>query len=162
MRFCISLPMSLEGEGTVCWIPCRAEISAEEVQDWSFSWGSLLASRFAQTPGPVIHMIWGVGVGISSGKIFTVLCPPVHRAAPYLCRAVSPDHSNSHCSFERSLHIWCVSWCRAEVPMISSIRRLRMRECLVAVAKEMPGPWGGIGLPLLVSFLPLMCKAILA
>ena len=117
--------MSLEGVGTVCWIPCRAKISAEEVQDWSFSWGSLLASRLAQsasfkycsmvclaacgrplvtgtlavyfwTPGPVMHMNWGVGVAISSGKIFTVLCPPAHRAAPYLRRAVSPDHSNSH------------------------------------------------------------------
>ena len=172
MRFCISLPMSLEGVGTVCWIPCRAKISAEEVQDWSFSWGSLLASRLAQsasfkycsmvclaacgrplvtgtlavyfwTPGPVMHMNWGVGVAISSGKIFTVLCPPAHRSAPYLRRTVSPDHSNSHCSFERSLHIWCVSWCRTEVPMISSILRLRMRRCLVAVAKEMPGPWGG-------------------
>jgi hypothetical protein len=138
----------------------------------SFFWGFLLASRIAQstsfkycsmvclatcgrplvvgtlavyfwTPGPVIHMIWGVGVAVSSGKRFTVLCPTTHRTVSYLCRVVSPDHSNSYCSFEMSLQIWCVSWCRAEVPMISSIRRLRVCKCLVVVPKEMPCPWGG-------------------
>ena len=83
----------------------------------------------------VIHMIWGVGVAVSSGKRFTVLCPAAHRSAPYLCRAVSPDHRNSHCSFEMSIQILCVSWCRVEVTMISSIRRLRIRRCLVTVAK---------------------------
>jgi hypothetical protein len=138
----------------------------------SFSWGPLLSSRLAQStsfrycsmvclttggspfvdgtlvvclwaPAPVIHMMWGVWTAVTSGKRFTVLCPAAYRAAPYLCRAVSPDHSNSHRSFEMSLHIRCVSWCRTEVPMISSIRRFRIRRCLVAVAKEMPCPWGG-------------------
>jgi hypothetical protein len=137
-----------------------------------FSWGPLLASRLDQStsfkycsivclaacarpfvdgtlvvclwaPGPVMHMIWGVWIAVSSGRRFTVLCPAVHRTVPYLRRIVSPDHNNSHCSFEMSLHIRCVPWCRAEVPMITSIRRLRIRRCLVAVAKEMPCPWGG-------------------
>ena len=88
-------------------------------------------------------MIWGVEVVVTSGKRFTVLCPTVHRTSTYLSRSVSPDHSNSHCSFEMSIQIWCGSWCRTEVPMISSIRLLRIRRCLVAVAKEMPCPWGG-------------------
>ena len=103
--------------------------------------GTLAVCRWA--PAPVIHMMWGVWAAVMSGKRFTVLCPAAHRAAPYLRRAVSPDHSNSHCSFEMSFHIRCVSWCRAEVPMIPSIRRFKIRRCLVAVAKEMPCPWGG-------------------
>ncbi len=88
-------------------------------------------------------MMWGVWTVVTSGKRFTVLCPVAHRTASYLRRAVSPDHINSHCSFEMSLHIRCVSWCRAEVPMISSIRGFRIRRCLVSVAKEMTCPWGG-------------------
>jgi hypothetical protein len=75
------------------------------------------------TPPPVIHMMWGVWTSVMSGKRFTVLCPAAHREAPYLRISVSPDHENSHCSFEMSLHVRCVSWCRTEVPMISSIRR---------------------------------------
>ena len=167
MRFCIILSMSLEGVGSVCRVPCHAWISVKEAHDWSFCWGSLLTSRPDQsanfkycsmvcrascgrplvvgilavcfwTTGPVIHMIWGVEVAVTSGKRFTVVCPTVHRVTPYLCRVVSPDHSNSHCSFEMSIQIWCGSWCRTEVPMISSIRLLRIRRCLVAVAKEMP------------------------
>ena len=61
------------------------------------------------TPGPVIHMIWGTEVAVSSGKRFTVVCPTVHRVSPYLRKAVSPDHSKSHCSFEMSFQIWCES-----------------------------------------------------
>ena len=49
MRFCISLPMSLEGVGSVCRLPCHARISVEEDHDWSFSWGSFLASRLDQS-----------------------------------------------------------------------------------------------------------------
>jgi hypothetical protein len=98
---------------------------------------------FLWAPVPVIHMMWGVWTAVMSGNRFTVLCPAAHRAVSYLCRAVSPDHSNSHCTFEMSFHMRCVSWCRAEVPMISSIRRFRIRRCLVAVVKEMSCPWGG-------------------
>jgi hypothetical protein len=162
--------MSLEGVGSVCLLSCHATISVEEVHDWSFSCGSLLTNRLAQSatfkycsmvfladcgrpleegilvvcfwmPGPVIHMIWGTKV---AGKRFTVLCPSVHRDSPYLRKAVSPpDHSNSHCSFEMSVQICCGSWYRTEVPMISSMRLLRIRRCLVAVSKEIPYPRGG-------------------
>jgi len=41
-------------------------------------------------PGPVMHMIWGIEVAVSSGKRFTFLCPVFHKAATYLHRAVSP------------------------------------------------------------------------
>jgi hypothetical protein len=95
------------------------------------------------TPGPVIHMIWGVEGAVPSGKRFNVLCPVVYSTEPYLRNSISPDHSNSHCSFEMSFQIWCESWCRAEVPMISSVRLLRIRRCLVAVVKEIPCPPGG-------------------
>jgi hypothetical protein len=95
------------------------------------------------TPGPVIHMVWGTEVVVSSSKRVTVLCPSSHRTEPYLCNVISPDHHNSHCSFEISFQIWCGSWCRTEVPRISSIRLFRIRRCLVAVVKEMPCPGGG-------------------
>jgi hypothetical protein len=72
------------------------------------------------------------------------LCPADHRVEPYLSNVISPDYSNSHCSFEMSFQIWCGSWCRAEVPRISSIRLFRIRRCLEAVAKKIPCPGGGV------------------
>ena len=124
MRFCISLPMSLEGVGSDCRLSYHATISVEEAHDWSFFWDFLLTSKLVQsvnfkycsmvclavccrplvegilavyfwTPGPVIHMIWGTEVAVSSGKRFTVVCPSVHRVTPYLRKAVSPDHSSN-------------------------------------------------------------------
>ena len=156
MRFCISLPVSLEGVGSDCWLSCHDKISRDETQDWSFCWDYFSASRLAQSasfkycsivilavfgspdvegildvcfwiPGPVMHMIWGTEVVVSSGKRFTVVCPVFHKASPYLRRAVSPDHNNSHCSFEMSFQIWCGSWCLTEVSRISSIRLFRIR-----------------------------------
>jgi len=88
-------------------------------------------------PGPVMHMIWGIGVAVSPGKRFTVLCPVFHKVVSYLRRSVFPDHTSPHFSFEMSFHIWCGSWCRFEVPRISSMRLLRIHRCLVAVTKEM-------------------------
>ena len=88
-------------------------------------------------------MIWGTEVAVSSGKRVTVLCPTVHGDVSYLCNVISPDHNNSHCSFEMSFQIWCGSWCLTEVSRISSIRLFRIRRCLVAVAKKIPCPGGG-------------------
>ena len=115
MRFCIciSLPVSVGGVGPECCLSCHASISGEETHDWSLFWESLLTSR---RPGPAMQMMWGTEVVVWSGKRFTVLCPTIHNTAPYLCNAISPDHSNSHFSFEMSLQIWCGSWCRADLP----------------------------------------------
>ena len=44
-------------------------------------------------PGPVMHMMWGTEAAVSSGKRFTVLCPAVHRTAPYLLLYASPQDS---------------------------------------------------------------------
>ena len=49
MRFCISLPVSLEGVGSDCWLSCHTTISGEEDQDWSFFWDSLLTSMLVQS-----------------------------------------------------------------------------------------------------------------
>ena len=134
MRFCISLPVSLEGVDLDCCLSFHVKISAEETHDWSFFWDSLLTSKitlsvnfkycsmvclavcgrpllegiltvYFWTPGPVIHLIWGTEVVVSSGKRFTVVCPVVHRASPYLRNTVSADHGKSHCSFEMSFQI---------------------------------------------------------
>jgi hypothetical protein len=174
MRFCISLPVSVEGVGPECCLSCHTSMSGEEDHAWSLFWEleSLFSSRVSQSvsfkycsmvvlavfgspgvegilavcfwgPGPAMHMMWGTEVTVWSGKRFTVLCPTVHRTAPYLSNAISPDHSNSHCSFEMSLQIWCGSWCRADLTRIPSQCLLRIRRCLVAVAKEMPYARGG-------------------
>ncbi len=79
-----------------CWLSCHATISVEEDHDWSFYCGSLLTNRLTQsanfkycsmvfldvcgrpvvvgiltvcfwTPGPVIHIILGTEVDVSSG-----------------------------------------------------------------------------------------------
>ena len=45
------------------------------------------------TPGPVIHMIWGTEVAVSSGKRFTVVCPAVIDRTcvkPFLPTIVNP------------------------------------------------------------------------
>ena len=49
MRFCISLPMSLERVGSDCWLSCHVTISVEEAHDWSFFWDSSLTSKLVQS-----------------------------------------------------------------------------------------------------------------
>ncbi len=49
MRFCINLPISLEGVGSNCWLSWHATISVEEAHDWSFSCGFLLTNRLTQS-----------------------------------------------------------------------------------------------------------------
>jgi hypothetical protein len=120
-----------------CWMVMLAALASREVH-------GILDVCFWD-PDPSRHMIWGTEVAVSSGKRFTVLCPAAHRAVLYFRSAVSPDNSNSnsHCSFEMSFQIWCASWCLADLPRISSMRLLRIRRCLVAVAKDMPCEAGG-------------------
>ena len=57
MRFCISLPVSLEGVGSDCWLSCHTTISVEETHDWSFFWESLLTSGYVRGHG--YQVIWG-------------------------------------------------------------------------------------------------------
>jgi hypothetical protein len=87
MRSCISLPMSLEGVGSVCLLSC----TLLPCHDFG---GGYLGCMFLDAWSCYTHDMGDRGCCLV-GKRFTVLCPAVHRAAPYLRNAVSPDHSSN-------------------------------------------------------------------
>jgi hypothetical protein len=95
--------------------PCHVTMSVEEDHDWSFSCGSLLTNKVAQSVSFKFCSIWGPRLLFRRGKE-SLFCVPL--------------------SIE-------LSWCRTEVSRISSIRHFRIRRCLVVVVKEIPCPGGG-------------------